>query len=1013
MRPGAARCLRWLGGLGGLALLLFPLAAPPGRLFDAPAQRVEKARARLVRHLAERRGLLHAITFDEPVPAEFLSGRPFVFSGTVAGPGRHGRARKFDGRERTQIETPLRWDKIGRAFTLSFWVNVSPGRSDQCIWYRAAQGVQVGFHLEEGRMTFDVPSAAGRQSVSYPFGRYGTFVHLAATVDADRGSVALYENGRRMAESSVQSLDLPRANLAFGKHVWYANRDPFRGWVDEATVWGRVLPEKEIRRLARARRGVLWTAGGSVRYLKWRFAQGWARAVRAWAGWPDGLAALTGAGRGERLAIGRLPEIKLIVSGKVRRELLAAHRRSQQSGRRTQAGARRRPGHVAFAGQVHPAWISLAGGDMEYAEGARAGYVVELQDDARILGARRLLLQPPEGGAWLYPLADGRLRTRLGLPAVSNGLCRVSLQGWNLGTFLYSNHDRGGFLPGDARTSATDGVRVPLHWNLVFRQLPTPEWRPADARAAWPLSARETESLYDAVVDEWGGCLLGDLQNPRSRKEIRWQLAQGRARAAALWPAAPETATRAQAIADFLDEFSVLGSNASPDRLVAPLALDLPALAKDGVSIRWRSAAPAALGADGAVFRPETGGPVAAQLVAIVDDGHATAEKTLTFRVMPQRIPLAALFLNVRDALDKSRRVDAVAEFCEPGEDVPARVLLATQSERGGLEHRGNSSYWNPKKLFSLKTDEPHRLLDGSARRTLLAVNSKQDPTFVRNRTAYGLFRSWGTAAAPRPAPDSRFAEVFMNGRYYGLFELAARVDEDLLDDAFAAARDPEVSRWIIYRHETLFPRNADLRVRRPTDSAGDFTGPAGDFERFCAQPPAADWERELGRRLDLANLADFQLLLNLFQNRNGYPFDYLLHETLAYDAVRGTLFHVPWDFELTLHPAWDWEWLRSGLMERLERESPGYAGRLAARWRELRTQGGLTPDALAARVDELAAPLRGYVEWDYRRWSYGPDAGWEGTLADFKVRLRESIAHMDERLDGPFASARENAPAP
>ena len=72
-----------------------------------------------------------------------------------------------------------------------------------------------------------------------------------------------------------------------------------------------------------------------------------------------------------------------------------------------------------------------------------------------------------------------------------------------------------------------------------------------------------------------------------------------------------------------------------------------------------------------------------------------------------------------------------------------------------------------------------------------------------------------------------------------------------------------------------------------------------------------------------------------------------------------------------------------------------------------------MTPDALAARVDELAAPLRGYVEWDYRRWSYGPDAGWEGTLADFKVRLRESIAHMDERLDGPFASARENAPAP
>ena len=203
------------------------------------------------------------------------------------------------------------------------------------------------------------------------------------------------------------------------------------------------------------------------------------------------------------------------------------------------------------------------------------------------------------------------------------------------------------------------------------------------------------------------------------------------------------------------------------------------------------------------------------------------------------------------------------------------------------------------------------------------------------------------------------------------------------------------------------------MRVRRPTDAAGDFSGPVADFERFCAQPPAADWERELGRLLDLANLADFQLLLNLFQNRNGYPFDYLMHETLVHDADRGQFFLVPWDFELTLHPAWSWEWLRSGLMERLERETPAYADRLAARWRELRTQGGVTPEALAARVDEAAAPLRGYVEWDYRRWSYGPDAGWEASLADLKERLRDSVARMDERLERPSPAARENAVAP
>ena len=63
-----------------------------------------------------------------------------------------------------------------------------------------------------------------------------------------------------------------------------------------------------------------------------------------------------------------------------------------------------------------------------------------------------------------------------------------------------------------------------------------------------------------------------------------------------------------------------------------------------------------------------------------------------------------------------------------------------------------------------------------------------------------------------------------------------------------------------------------------------------------------------------------------------------------------------------------------------------------------------MTPEALAARVDEAAAPLRGYVEWDYRRWSYGPEVGWDGVLADLKDRLRDSVARMDEHLEPALA---------
>ena len=1013
MRRTPARILRGMAVLGGLTLLLFPLAAPPEWLLDAPLQRVERTRARLTRHLADRRGLLHAMTFDEPVPCDFFSERPFVYSGTVAGPGRYGQALKFDGRERTQVETPLRWNQIGSFFTLSIWVKIPRGRPDQCIWYRAAEGAQVGFHLEEGRMAFDVPTATGeRLCVAYPFERYGKFVHLAATVDAEQGRMALYEDGRQMAEGPVRDMDMPVANMAFGKHTWYANRNPFRGWIDEATVWGRVLPEKEIQRLARSRRGVLWAWGGSPRYLKWRWAQVQVRWARAYAGWTDGLVSATPQGRRELQAIQQLPELRVTLSGKVRRELIAAHRRSRASGRRTQSGARPRPAHVAFEGLVHPASICLAGGDMEYAEGARAGYEVELLDGARIFGARRLRLRSPESGAWLYPLVDARIRQRSGLPAVSNGLCRIRINGLAAGTYLYSNNDQGGFLPGDFRETNMDAVRHPIQWNRLFHRQRWREWAPAASRAAWPLPLREMQAIYAAVVGEWGGCLRGDLQDPLPRKEIARILAQGRERIASLWPPAPEDQPRSKTFADFLDEFLVLGSNASPDRLVAPLDLELAPFREAGIHVRWRSSDPSVLGADGKIFRPAEGGPVGVQLVATVDDGKGVAEKELFFRVMPRQISLATLFLNVRDALDKTRRADAVVEICEPGEDIPSRTLFATQGSRGGIEHRGNSSYWKVKKLFSVKTDAPHRFFDRSGRRTLLAINSLQDSTFVRNRLAYGLFRSWGTENAPRPAPETRYAEVFMNGSYYGLFEIGERIDEDLLAAGPPpSAEDPGSPRWIIYRHESLSPRTADMRARRPGEHNGDFAEPCRELERFLERPIDDAWEQELARRLDLASLADYQLLLNIFQNRNGYPFGFLLHEALVYDVAGRKFFHVPWDFEAGA-PRGGWEWLRSGLMERLERESPRYAARLAARWRELREKGGVTPAALDARIDEAARPLQGYVEWDYRRWSYHPINEWDAWLDDLKLLLRESLARMDERLGEP-AAAPDNALAP
>ena len=995
------RVLRWAAAAAAAACLALAVSASPEWIYEGRLRKEQRLRERLAHTLSSRRGLLHVITFDEPSPRDFITGHPLLCPGTVASPGRFGAARKFDGRERTYIETRLRWDRIGSSFTLSFWMKMPEGRPDQCIWYRTGEDIRLGFHLEGGRMTFDMPTPGGRQCASYPFDRYGEFVHLAATVDAERGEIILYENGAVKVRERFVFQGMPRENMAFGKPMWYAARNPFRGWIDEATVWNRALPEKEIRGLARAKRGLLWTGKVGRRCFKWRASQMWSKWLRLSAGLPDVFAPVTRQGRSEARAISRLDELRLILPGKVRRDLIAAHHRSRKSGRRTQAGARQRLVHAAFRGTVYPALICLAGSDMEYAAGARPGYELTLLDGAEVLGARRLLLSPPENGGWLFPLFDSRLRQRLGLPVVSSGLCRLRMNGLSRGVYIWSDHERLGLLPGDLPDVCTGAVRHPSQWWLPFHEVRRRAWEASASRMTWPLPAAEMQSLYDAVVREYAGCIRGDLQNPLSRKEINWRLAQGRAQLDSIWKPAAENLSPARKVAGFLDEFMVMGSNASPDRIVAPLNLKLAARGNPGVAIRWCSSNPEVLGHDGSVARDFEGGPVRVVLTAAVDDGKESAEKALAFRVMPRRIALPALFLSVRDELDKSRRADAAVEFCDAGEDFPSRMLYATQGMRGGMEHRGNSSYWNPKKLFSLKMDEPHAFLDESGSRVLLAVNSQQDPTFARNGLAYDLFRSWSGEGAPRFAPRVRPAEVFVNGRYQGLYELASRVDEVLLNGGTLPA---DAHQWIIYRHETVHPRVPDMRARRPADHEGEFSGPYRRFCRFLEQPFDERWEAELAAQMDMPNLADYQLLLNLFQNRNGYHFDFLLHDVLVCERARPFFFHVPWSFDLGAAPG-QWEWLASGLMQRLEDKSPRYRELLAARWSELR-KDGLTPESLNARIDAVTDDLHDYVDWDYRRWRYHAGREYDLWISNLKAVLRESIERMDRHLGLPPLSA-------
>ena len=1020
-RPGrAVSVLLAALAAASAAIALFPAAEAA----DRAAGRLARREAKLARHLAEREGLAHLWTFDDPQAADTVSGRPSLRPGTTVGRGRFGGSRVFDGESRTTVDTPFEWTELGRDCTFAFWAKLRRDLPDQDVWCAEGQHRAAGFRLRDGRILFDLPADDGAPlSLSAPYPAHGGFVHLAATVScradgAGGRTVTLYVDGAPCASAPVRPFSWHSTNIGFGKPVWHAARFPVHGAIDDAAIWNRALPPGEIARIARAGEGLRdCLASPSDRFH--------CAAARASLSFFRGIESLQGQFAlpcpGESRAIADLPEVRLLLRDDDRRHLLRAHARSRKSGRRTNRASTPRSVTAAFDGRIAAARLSLDGTDTGYADLDRPSYLLDFDtllsgpaagDGATIpagdfpFGTRRLRLSPPENAGWLRPFAKARLRRSMGLPAATNGLCRLTVDGAFQGVYVFADASRQGVEAGEFPTACEEARLHPYGWRIGFHAVPLPTLaRGADERT-WPVTEAELlDRFFRPLAAELAPVFLGDPQRGLSRRRIRALLDAQLAAAPDGWRCADPATPPARRAADALDEFCVLGGNLSPGRVVSRLE---PArwIPPAGVSVEWSADNPALLAADGAVSRPSGGAPLAASLVARLDDGSETVEKRLVFRVMPRDIALPAIFVSTDGVVQKTRRIDAVLEICEAGEDAPSRFLPATQGGNGGLSFRGNSSFWTPKKLLSVRTDSPHRLLDDSDRTVLLTINSLQDKTFVRNALVNALYRDFfSTPGSPAVAPRVRPAEIYVNGRYHGLFELCTRLDETLVAEQTGAAPDPAgAPRWILYRGNGISgPGDNGLLPRRPK---GVPTGEGSPYARLAAafdtlSGPAL--EEALDGLLDWDSVAGYCLLLNFSQNRNGAPFHFLAHEALVYDVSRHRFFQAAWDADYTFPGSFGW--IRNGMYRRMEAECPGWPDRLASRWRGIRSRG-LCHAAIDERIDRFAGPLRGYVEWDYDRWNYRTAGRSHG---DFVEALRRAAHASLEEMDRRFPP--ENRP--
>jgi hypothetical protein len=99
-----------------------------------------------------------------------------------------------------------------------------------------------------------------------------------------------------------------------------------------------------------------------------------------------------------------------------------------------------------------------------------------------------------------------------------------------------------------------------------------------------------------------------------------------------------------------------------------------------------------------------------------------------------------------------------------------------------GVRFKGHRAMqgWKGKPAFKVKFDETLKERRFLGLRSLTLNNLVEDPTMVREALAYRVYREAGA-----PAPRTAYAELYVNGKPYGLYLVVESVDESFLEERF------------------------------------------------------------------------------------------------------------------------------------------------------------------------------------------------------------------------------------
>lgn len=102
-------------------------------------------------------------------------------------------------------------------------------------------------------------------------------------------------------------------------------------------------------------------------------------------------------------------------------------------------------------------------------------------------------------------------------------------------------------------------------------------------------------------------------------------------------------------------------------------------------------------------------------------------------------------------------------------------LLFASNDMPCVIKTRGNSTWWEEKKPYLLKTEKRTELLGMQPAKKWVFLANAFDESNLRNKIVYDFARQLGHGWVP----DSRYVDLFMNNQYKGLYLITEKVEVD------------------------------------------------------------------------------------------------------------------------------------------------------------------------------------------------------------------------------------------